>query len=558
MRKASSATEPPAHEFAAPDAGGPDGLTELRLLRRATTLVLSPAPVDEVLTELMTLLTAAAGARGAGIAFRAPTGELVPGLHLGLPPESMQVGSGVCERAIEGGAPVAVADIASDPLFERVREQVLALGIVAVVAAPIVASDGTCLGALALHLGRPPAAEDLERSRTYAGLAAVILEHKRAEASGQRRAEDATAAAAADRRKQEYLAIVSHDLRNPLSAILTSATLLQLGEQRAGASDQADRARRQTDVIIRSVRHMDRLISDLLDLSQIESGRLRLRRQRRAVPELVREAVEGIQAQAHGKHLTIAVEVDPEVPCLSCDGERLLQVLGNLLGNAVKFTPEGGALRVGATLRGDAVEFVVEDSGIGITGEYLERIFDRYWQAQRRARQGVGLGLSIARGIVEGHGGHIRVESTAGVGTRFYFTIPLHCSGRRVELLADLAQVFDLPVAAVEALWAASEREQAWEPGPGPGLGLMPITCGPRHRGASGFLVRIAAGATYPYHRHATDEHVLILEGGLRDDDGTELWEGERTVHPAGTAHASTAIGGVTCMLAAVATGACA
>lgn len=553
MRKASSAKESPADEFAVSN-GGTDGLTELRLLQRATPLVLSTAPVDEVLTELMKLMAAAARARGVAIVYCEPMGRLVPGLHLMLPPAYLmasagaQVGDGACGRAIERGAPVVVADTRSDASFAGARAQALELGIVAVVAAPIVASDGVSLGALACHFDRPHRAEDVERSRTYAGLAAAILEHKRAEASGRQRDADAAAATAAIRRRQEYLAIVSHDLRNPLSAILTSATLLQQGEK------QREGSRRQTDVIIRSVRHMDRLITDLLDISQIESGRFQLRWQAHGVKDLVREAVEGIQAQAHRKHLTIEVDVAPEVTSLRCDGERLLQVLGNLLGNAVKFTPEGGVIRVGAAVRDDALEFSVEDTGIGITANQLARIFDRYWQAQRRARQGVGLGLSIARGIVEAHGGRILVESAAGVGTKFRFTIPLQVLVRWVEALAEFC---DLPVATARTLLGDDERGQAWEAGPAPGVGFMAIPLGPRHRGAWGFLIRIAPGASYPYHRHASDEHLLIIEGGLRDDDGAELWEGERAVHREGTAHASTAIGEGACLLAAIMTSPC-
>jgi signal transduction histidine kinase len=547
MRKSSSATGSPVDEFAASPAGtGAVGVNELRLLQRATSLLLSPAPLDEVLTELMKSTAAAAGARGVAIVFLDPTGKLVPGLNLRLPADYLvasageRIGCGACGRAIKGGAPVVVADVRTDPCLACVREQALRLGIVAVVAAPIVASDGVPVGALAIHVDRPHTAEDLERSRTYAALAAVILEHKRAEATGHERA----AAEAAMQQKQEYLQIVSHDLRNPLSAILTSATLLQ---HEAGG-DEARRTHKQTDIIIRSVRHMDRLITDLLDLSQIESGLFRLRRQRHSVKDLVREATEGIQAQAHQKRLGIEVDVDARVTTVSCDAERLLQVLGNLLGNAVKFTPEDGSIRVGATLRGAAVEFTIADSGIGIPGEQLAHIFDRYWQAQRRARQGIGLGLSIARGIVEAHGGRIRVESTAGVGTTFSFTIPRDAG----ELAEELAEFFDLPVASARVLLERRQQEQAWGPGPTPGVGLMPVAPGSRHAGAQGFLVRVAAGATYPHHRHPGDEHMFAIQGGIRDDGGAELWEGERTVHTDGATPASTAIGDGECILAAM------
>jgi len=201
-------------------------------------------------------------------------------------------------------------------------------------------------------------------------------------------------------------------------------------------------------------------------------------------------------------------------------------------------------------LKGDSVEFTVADSGIGIPRDQLAHIFDRYWQAQRRARKGIGLGLSIARGIVEAHGGRVRVESTVGVGTRFFFTVPLHQVDRRFELAEELAEFLDLPLTAAQALLQRREHEEAWGPGPTPDVALIPVSPGSRHPGAEGYLVRIAAGRTCPYHANPRDQHILIIQGRLRDDEGADLWEGERAVHREGTAHASTAIGEGPCVLA--------
>lgn len=549
MREPSSVTGSSADEHAAPSGYGAADLSELRILQRAMRLLLSPAPLDQVLTELMRLMAAAGTARGVAIVFLEPAGRLVPGLDLNLPEGYLaasagrHVGCGACGQAIEQGALVVVADTRTDPRFAAAREQAQQLGIKAVVAAPIVASDGASLGALAFHFDRPHTLEDLERGRTYAVVAAAILEHKQAEATVLRRAADESAM----REKQEYLAMVSHDLRNPLSAILTSATLLQ---QRLVGGAEAERARKQTDVIIRSVRLMDRLITDLLDLSQIESGQLRLRRQRHGVRELVRDAIEGVQAQAHKKRLTIDVDIAEGVTTLTCDLERIQQVLGNLLGNAVKFTPEGGNIRMGAALTEDMVEFTVSDSGIGIPREQLPRIFDRYWQAKHQDRRGIGLGLSIARGIVEAHGGRIRVESTAGIGTTFYFTVPLRRVDDGVDTAEDVADFFDLPVAAAQALLERSEHERAWEPGPTPATALLRVSPGPRYAGAQACLVRIANGGTFPYHEHRAAEHLFIIHGGLRNEDGSEAWTGERIVYPPGTGQSPAAIGEEACMCA--------
>ena len=520
--------------------------TELALLQQATALLRSPAGLAEVLTELMEIVAAAARARGVAIALLEQAGKLAPCLALNLPPEYLvassgaQVGLGVCGQAIRNAAPVIVADVRTDPRFACASEPAQQLGIVSVLAMPITTGDGISLGALAVHLDRAHTSEDIEGCRAYADLAAAILEHQRADGTGLLRDADVR------RRRQEYLASVAHDLRNPLSAIVTSAALLQRGI--VGAA--TDRSRQQVEIVLRSARHMDRLITDLLDLAQIESGRFRLCLRRHGVKELVRDAIEAIQAQA--QDISLEMELGPGVTTVCCDLERLLQVLGNLLGNAIKFTPAGGSVRVAAALKDEAVEFTVADSGIGIPGDQLERIFDRYWQAKQQSGRGVGLGLSIARGIVEAHGGHIRAESVPGIGTTFSFTVPLRWLGSRSETAEDLAEFFDLSVAAVRTLLAALEQEEAWGPGPTPEVGLISVAPGPLHPGAQAFLVRIASGASHPHHVHHGDEHILVIEGGIRDDDGSELWAGERVINCEGTCHASTAIGEGPCVLAAM------
>jgi signal transduction histidine kinase len=171
---------------------------------------------------------------------------------------------------------------------------------------------------------------------------------------------------------------------------------------------------------------MLRLIGDLLDIAAIEASRLSMERRRHAADALVRDAVELEQAAATQKGLALESEVigggSFEV---ICDRERVLQIFSNLIGNAIKFTEAGGAVTVRAEPRGDDALFAVADTGSGIPPEQLPFIFDRFWQAGETARAGTGLGLTIAKGFVEAHGGKIWVESRLGAGTTFSFTLPL-------------------------------------------------------------------------------------------------------------------------------------
>ncbi|RYZ43604.1 MAG: response regulator [Myxococcaceae bacterium] len=226
----------------------------------------------------------------------------------------------------------------------------------------------------------------------------------------------------ATRSREETLAVVSHDLRSPLTAIGTAAELLQ---RALGHDEREARLRRHTDSIRRSVGRMNLLIADLLDLASIDAGTLSIEVSPQTVEELVREARELFEPQAAEKGLRFTVDLEPG-RILRCDKERILQTLGNLLSNAIKFTPQGGSvgLKVEAEAGTRGVRFGVMDTGPGISEEAQARIFDRYWHAAQKQREGHGLGLSIAKGIVEGHGGRIWVESATGQGSTFWFSLP--------------------------------------------------------------------------------------------------------------------------------------
>jgi signal transduction histidine kinase len=219
--------------------------------------------------------------------------------------------------------------------------------------------------------------------------------------------------------RDRVLGIVAHDLRNPLSTILTQVWALK-----RVPLELERRSQKPMEVIERAARRMNRLIQDLLDVALMEAGQLTIERAQLSASGLVVEAVDMQRTQASSSSLELRVEVDPDVPDVLGDRDRLIQVFENLIGNAIKFTKSGGRITAGTASTDDEVVFRVADTGCGIASENLPRVFDRFWQATRAGRQGAGLGLAITKGIVEAHGGRIWVESEAGRGTTFFFAIP--------------------------------------------------------------------------------------------------------------------------------------
>jgi len=221
------------------------------------------------------------------------------------------------------------------------------------------------------------------------------------------------------RAREDLLAIVSHDLRNPLGVVLASTALLLKSNL---PPDKQERARRQVEAIQRAGNRMNRLIRDLLDFASIQAGRLSVSMRPQDVAAMVAEVLDVMEPLAGPKGQHLVADVAPEL-AIRCDHDRVIQLFSNLVGNAIKFTPDGGTITVRAAPEGDIVRFSVVDTGPGIPREELAHVFDRYYQAQRKNRDGIGLGLSIARGIVEAHGGRIWAESEEGKGSTFSFTL---------------------------------------------------------------------------------------------------------------------------------------
>jgi signal transduction histidine kinase len=220
------------------------------------------------------------------------------------------------------------------------------------------------------------------------------------------------------RLRDDVLNVVAHDLRNPLGTILLQAGLLR---RRHGESER--RTAKPAEMIERAATRMNHLIQDLLDVARMEGGRLKIECGRLSAQGAVADVVQTQEPLATSASLELRLDMPPTLPELWADRDRLLQVFENLIGNAIKFTEAGGSITVGAAPREGEVLFWVADTGVGMVADDLPHVFERLWQASG-GRHGAGLGLPIAKGIVEAHGGRIWVESALDVGSTFFFTIP--------------------------------------------------------------------------------------------------------------------------------------
>lgn len=222
------------------------------------------------------------------------------------------------------------------------------------------------------------------------------------------------------RARDELVGIVSHDLRTPLSTIRMAASLL--GDD---MDETVHKGASRVAMIMRATTRMEALVRDLLDVTALEGGGFTLDVGAHDAAQMVAETTELFHGNAVQKGITLTSTV-PSGTMLRCDRDRFIQVLSNLVGNALKFTPKGGSITVGSERTPTGfVTFSVQDTGSGIAPAELAHVFDRFYQGKRKAREGAGLGLSIVKGIVAAHGGTVGVTSDVGVGTRFWFTLPV-------------------------------------------------------------------------------------------------------------------------------------
>lgn len=225
--------------------------------------------------------------------------------------------------------------------------------------------------------------------------------------------------------REDVVAIVSHDLKNPLGSISLSTQVLEK-KKPEGISDEAwNNLKTKIDIIKNATEKATSLIKNILDLSKIESGTLIIEKKNTDITSLTSSIVDMLKPMADEKNIKIETWFQIDDPIISCDPEKISQALLNLIGNAMKFTSNGGIIKINVATEQSNLRFSIQDSGHGIAKEDLPHLFDRYWQARVTHKLGTGLGLSIVKGIVDVHGGKIWVESELGHGSTFHFTLPL-------------------------------------------------------------------------------------------------------------------------------------
>jgi PAS domain S-box-containing protein len=276
---------------------------------------------------------------------------------------------------------------------------------------PLLSGDRV-LGALILASSRPRqfGHHDIGLATELARRAALAIENARLYEAARRATEA----------RDLVLGIVAHDVRSPLHLIRLSAQLLQ----RKLSNAAEPKCGEYVVHIMRAVDRAERLIRDLLDVSCMEAGALTLAREVVVPKSLVVDVRSSLQVLAAEASIDLRLETDEELPVIWADRDRVVQVLENLIGNAIKFAPRSGCITIAAIRVPGEVQFSVEDTGAGIPENSLTHVFDRFWQAESTSRRGAGLGLPICKFIIEAHGGRIWAESTLGRGTSFFFTVP--------------------------------------------------------------------------------------------------------------------------------------
>lgn len=343
-------------------------------------------------------------------------------------------GGSACGEALQSHQRVIVEDVTDSEIYNKLTLEMLGdAGVRAVQSTPLLSSAGTVIGVISTHFSEPhrPSEQELRLMDLLARQTADYLERKRVEEEREqllaREHELRQTAEEANRLKDEFLAIMSHELRNPLNVILGYAELLLRLEK----IREAPALRRMADAIKRNAVAQSKLIRDLLDLSRLRSGKLELNRETVSPVAAIDNAIETVRNDAEEKEITIEVSVPDDLLFIQADPVRLEQIIWNLLNNSIKFTPKGG--RITVRLEEDTYQIVlkVADNGQGIDPSFLPHIFEIFRQADpstNRIQSGMGIGLAVVQQLVELHGGSVSAHSD-GAGQGATFTIRLPRSG---------------------------------------------------------------------------------------------------------------------------------
>ncbi|HJP95365.1 MAG TPA: ATP-binding protein [Pyrinomonadaceae bacterium] len=338
-------------------------------------------------------------------------------------------GESACGVALHSHQRVIIEDITKSEIFAGKPSLAIMrdADVLAVQSLPLLSSSGKVLGMISTHFSRVhrPSEQELRLMDLLARQTADYLERKRVEGEREqlllREHELRETAEEANRLKDEFLAIMSHELRNPLNVILGYAELLL----RMDEIQSSNNLRRMADAVKRNAVAQSKLIRDLLDLSRLRSGKLELSRQTLSPVVSIENAIETVRQEAASKGIDIEIEAPDEALFVEADPVRLEQIIWNLLNNSVKFTPSAGRIVVRLEEEGDEIVFTVSDNGQGIDSSFLPHIFEIFRQADSgisRTQSGMGIGLAVVQQLVELHGGSVSAYS-AGVGQGATFTI---------------------------------------------------------------------------------------------------------------------------------------
>jgi signal transduction histidine kinase/CheY-like chemotaxis protein len=517
-------------------------LAEMTRLRELSTRLLEENDLDSILQSALAASIELLGADGGIVQlYEEDDGVLRIAAHRETASafldlfESVPQGFSVYGTAMTRCEQMIVEDIATDKRFASLASVYESHDIAALVSTPLMATATRPVGVLSAHFTEPhrPTSGDLHLLNLCARQAARLIEQKRVDdMRTQLLAREQSArisAEQASRLKDQVLATVSHDLRTPLHAILGWADLLRSGE--------LDEARRvhACQAIFDVATRQGRLVDELLDMARIMSGKLRLERSAIDVNEIVRNAYEIVRADADAKNIHIVVDADAPISAFYGDGVRLHQIACNLLTNAVKFTPEGGAVHVRLRRTDHVLELAVTDTGQGIPADALRTVFEPFRQAGAaltRRQGGLGLGLSIVKQLVEAHGGTVFAES-AGNGHGSTFTVRL-----------PAVDIGPEPPKTVETTELASPLAPANATGVLEGIAVLVVDDDDENREVvAAYLenqcavVLTAASAAQALDVLQREQvHVLLTDVAMPDEDGYTLLRKVRALKSSATA----------------------
>lgn len=452
--------------------------------------------VAEMLVTAIELLGADAGC----VQLRNASGEFGLVAHQGL---------GECSAAVPdptGLDELVISDAELDGPFEAQRSWARASGYRALVSVPMIAADDTILGSISTlsHSPHRPADQQLRRLTLYLRQATDFIRREQLE-QGLRQSEEALREA--DQRKDEFLALLAHELRNPLAPIRYALA----AAKKPGRSPE--QRQRSDEIIERQVEHMSRLLDDLLDISRITHGSLELKKTRTELTSVIGAAIETARPMLDDKKHGLSLDLPKEPVRLDADAVRLAQAFSNLLINAAKYTDTGGRIQLQAVREGDEAVISIRDNGIGIAPDMMPRLFRLFSQAHApdaRAEGGLGVGLALVRGLVTLHGGTVTAKSEGpGRGTEFVVRLPTGMPSEepsRTEQTAEAA-----PAGAGMRILVVDDNRDAADT-----CAMVLELSGHRVQTAYTAATALVRGATFR-------PQALVLDIGLPDLDGYQL-----------------------------------